>query len=105
MPVVIVGTEVQSDEDDIDTSPFFDYLQSSQGHEIAKSVIEIIQDFKKAALAQQAGSVKVEKYLQVGIVFAVILAVSVLSALGKLDANVGILFGTLVGYVFGRKSS
>lgn len=108
VPVVIVGEMAPPNGDDekeeTDVSPFFEYLRSPEGHEIAKSVIGIIQDIKKAALTSTTGQIKLEKTLQIGIVFAVIIAASILAGIDKLSTPVGILFGTLVGYVFGRKS-
>jgi hypothetical protein len=108
VPVVIVADNTQlpneQEDEEVDTSPFFTYLQSPQGHEITKSVVEIIQDIKKAALSQSAGQAKLEKYLQLGIVVTVIIAASVLAGMGKLESTISVLFGTLVGYVFGRKS-
>lgn len=66
--------------------------------------MDIVQDVKKAALNHTSGQAKLEKLLQIGIVFTIIVAASTLAALDKLSTPVGILFGTLVGYVFGRKS-
>lgn len=44
-----------------------------------------------------------EKWLQGAIIVIVILATSALSYLGKFETSVGVLFGTLVGYIFGSK--
>lgn len=108
VPVVIIEDRSVGqnalEEDEIDTSRLFTYLQSAQGHEIAKSVVEIVQDIKKAALNQNTSQARLEKYLQLGIVLTVITAASVLAGIGKLDSTISVLFGTMLGYVFGRKA-
>jgi uncharacterized membrane protein required for colicin V production len=43
------------------------------------------------------------KRLQGAIIVSVITATSIFSYLGKFETAVGMLFGTLAGYIFGRK--
>jgi len=81
------------------------YLMSPQGHEIAGRIVAIFEDLKKTALSHTASTVKLEKVLQIVIVVAVIVAATLLAVLGKLESPIAVLFGTLVGYVFGKRSS
>jgi len=91
------------EEEEIDIGPFLVYLESEKGHEIASRVLCIFEDIKKAALEKNASHAKFEKWLQVGIVLFVIIASSLLTYAGKFDSTVAVLFGTLVGYLFGKK--
>lgn len=86
-----------------DLQPFLNYLQSQQGHEIASRVLKIFEDVKKATLEKTTSHAAFEKWLQAGIVVVVVIAASTLSYLGKFDTSLGVLFGTLVGYIFGKK--
>jgi hypothetical protein len=83
--------------------PILDYLQSPQGHEIAARMLTVIEDVKKSTLEKTTGHAAFEKWLQAGIIFIVVAASSILSFLGKFDTSLGVLFGTLVGYIFGKK--
>lgn len=103
-------------EPEADFSAFFDYLKSAQGHEIAKRVLTLFEEIKKNTVDRHAEQSRLDKELEhrlkarhqwlQGIVFVVaILAVSVLTYLGKFDATLGLLFGTLVGFFFGKKAN
>lgn len=102
-------------EDKGEFSSFFNYLQSQQGHEIASRIVTLFEEVKKATLDKSVEQSKlniglthrVRKYLIIlrGSVFAiVIIAASVLTYLGKFDSTLAVLFGTLVGYFFGKKT-
>lgn len=95
--------EPEPEEDELDVSPLFEYLKTPQGHEVTTRIISIIEDVKKAALEKSASHAIFEKWLQGAIIVIVIIATSLLSYLGKFETSVGVLFGTLVGYIFGRK--
>ena len=86
-----------------DLQPILNYLQSPQGHEIATRLLSVIEDVKKATLEKTTNHAVFEKWLQAGIIFVVVVAASSLSYLGKFDTSLGVLFGTLVGYIFGKK--
>lgn len=93
----------ETSEDEIDVTPVLDYLQTDKGHEILSRVLTIFEDVKKATIEKSSSHAVFEKWLQAGIIILVVLATSVLSYLGKFETSVGVLFGTLVGYIFGRK--
>ncbi len=95
--------EIDNVEDNIDVGPFLAYLESDKGHELASRILKIIEDIKKATLETTTSHAKFEKRLQVTIILTVVLASSILTYVGKFDSTVGVLFGTLVGYLFGKK--
>lgn len=90
-------------DDEWDVSPFFEYLKTPQGHEVTTRMLSIVEDVKKAALDKSSSHAIFEKRLQATIIIIVIISTSILSYLGKFETSVGVLFGTLVGYIFGRK--
>jgi hypothetical protein len=92
-------------EGELDLSPFFEYLKSEKGHEVTSRVLAIFEDLKKAALARSSEHAKFERTLQAGIVLVVVVAASLLTYFAKFDASLGVLFGTLVGYLFGRRNA
>jgi hypothetical protein len=94
-----------SEEEEIDVSYFFEYLHSEKGHEVASRILGIVEDLKKAALVRSSEHAKFERLLQVGTVVVVVVAASFLTYAGKFDASLGVLFGTLVGYLFGKRNA
>lgn len=86
-----------------DLEPFFSYLNGERGHELAARLITVIEGIKQATLDKSASHALIEKYLQAGVILAVVIATSFLVYYGKFEASVGVLFGTLVGYAFGKK--
>jgi hypothetical protein len=96
-------TQPDEPEDKTDLQPLLNYLQSPQGHEIATRLLSVVEDIKKSTLIKTTSHAVFEKWLQAGIIFVVVVAASLLSYLGKFDTSLGVLFGTLVGYIFGKK--
>ncbi len=92
-----------AEPDEIDLNPFFEYLRSERGHEIASRIVTVIEDVKKASLDRNFAYAKVGTAASFIIVFAVIVASSTLAYLDKFDSTVALLFGTVVGYFFGKK--
>lgn len=94
---------VASEEDqEVDFSPFIDYLQSPQGHEIASRVVGIIEDVKKATIDKNYSHAKFNRWVEAGVIVVVVGVVAYLSIIEKLNPTVGILLGSVVGYFFGR---
>ena len=93
----------QLEDEPSDLQPILNYLQSPQGHEIASRLLKVIEDVKKSTLEKTTSHAIFEKWLQAGIIFIVVVSASFLSYLGKFDTSLGVLFGTLVGYIFGKK--
>ena len=99
------GTELlpASEEDqEVGFSPFIDYLQSPQGHEIASRVVGIIEDVKKATIDKNYSHAKFNRWMEAGVIVVVVGAVVGLSVVDKLNPTVGVLLGSVVGYFFGR---
>lgn len=96
-------TEAEKPAETTDLQPILNYLQSPQGHEIATRLLSVVEDVKKSTLEKTTSHAVFEKWLQAGIIFVVVIAASSLSYLGKFDTSLGVLFGTLVGYIFGKK--
>ncbi|MGQ0704181.1 MAG: hypothetical protein ACT4PM_13725 [Gemmatimonadales bacterium] len=92
------------EEEQLDTSPFFEYLKTAQGHEVATRLLTILEDVKKAALSHTSTLAKRETWFHVAVFSVVIGAAVTLAILDKFSTPVGILLGTLVGYIFGKKS-
>jgi hypothetical protein len=95
-------------------TPFWEYLKSPQGHEVASRVLALFEEIKKATLDKSAeqGRLQAELSHRQGrnllvlqeVVFGtVVLAVSGLTYVGKFEPALGVLLGTLVGYFFGRR--
>jgi hypothetical protein len=95
--------EHEAGEIGTDLQPVLNYLQSPQGHQIVSRVLTIIEDLKKATLEKTTSHAAFEKWLQASIIVVVTIATSLLSYFGKFEASHGVLFGTLVGYIFGRR--
>ena len=92
-------------DDEIDVSYFFEYLHSEKGHEVVSRVVTIVEDLKKAGLERASENHRFERLFQGGIVLAVIAASTFLTYQGKFDASLGVMFGTLVGYLFGKRGA
>ncbi len=88
--------------EDVDVAPFFEYLQSRQGHEVASRVIGIIEDVKKATIDKNYSHAKFNRWMEAGVLVVVIVAIVGLSVIDKLNPTVGVLPGSVVGYFFGR---
>lgn len=86
-----------------DLQTILGYLQSPQGHELTSRLLAVVEDIKKSTLEKNSSHAAFEKWLQAGIIFLVVSASSILAYIGKFDASLGVLFGTLVGYIFGKK--
>ena len=86
-----------------DVEPLLIYLNGPTGHEIVSRVLAVIESIKHSTLDKSTTNARVEKYIQATVLLAVIVATSVLVGLGKFEASVGVLFGTLVGFAFGKK--
>jgi hypothetical protein len=122
------NSEQPNDDDDIIVEPnasvlLYNYLQSEKGHDIAKQILEIVKGVKQSTLGRNVEQDKVnaeqakmqtqllhEHYGRIlntqRLVFALtILATSFLTYFGKFESPVAVLFGTLVGYFFGRRTS
>ena len=90
-------------DEEMDFGPFLNYLQTEKGHEALQRVLSMFEDIKKVTLDKTAAQVKFEKMFQLLGVSFVIIATSILTYCDKFEASLGVLFGSIVGYLFGRK--
>ncbi len=86
-----------------DFTPFFNYLQSQPGHEVVNRLLSLVEDVKRSTLEKSTAHAMFGMGFQAAIVLVVIVATSVLTYLGKFEPSVAVLFGLLVGYIFGRR--
>lgn len=93
----------EEQEEELDLSPFWAYMQTEQGHRIAEKLIELFEAGKKSSLLNSGKLAKLDKYLQFFVILAVIVAVTALTYVDKFTPSLGVLFGSLVGYIYGRK--
>lgn len=101
LPAIAPDT-VEAEEEEISVSPFLDYLQSPQGHEIASRLVGIIEEVKKVTLDKNFSHAKFNRWMEAGVIVVVIGSVVLLSIMDKLNPTVGMLLGSVVGYFFGR---
>lgn len=87
-----------------DFAPLFNYLQSPNGHELASRIVTLVEEIKTSTLDRNAEYAKLSIWSQNGILVAVILSATILVGIqGKLDPTLAFLFGSLLGFAFGRK--
>ena len=96
-------TDDNEEDEQVDISPLVEYLKTDKGHELASRIVGIVEDVKKATIEKASAHGLFEMWLQAGVIVVVVVAASVLSYFGKFETSVGVLFGTLVGYIFGKR--
>ncbi len=101
--LVAPGVQGAPEEEGVDFSPLFEYLKTEQGHQLASRIVGIVEDVKKATLEKSSTHAIFEKWVQAAVIVVVVVAASVLSYFGKFETSIGVLFGTLVGYIFGKR--
>lgn len=95
---------------------FFDYLKSDQGKELAGRIVTLFEEIKKATLDKNARIAEKNvdnihsfntrfQIIQAIVYIVVILASGTLAYLDKFSPAVGLLFGTIIGYFFGRRQA
>lgn len=100
----------------LNSAPIIAYLSSPQGHEVVTRVLTMLENLKKATIDQtvdqqkralefQHGTWRFWMWAQIGLVVSAIGTAGLLAWHGRLDAGVGTLIGTLVGYVFGKNKA
>lgn len=108
--------EVSESQEEVEGQPwppFLEYLQSTEGHELASRMLSIIEDIKKATLESSSELHKRDSEynhrlqrlwlcLQSGVFAITIVVAAFLAWHGKLDPTLAALMGTLFGYFLGR---
>lgn len=95
--------ESPSTPDELEVGDFgkmlMNYLNTTNGHEIVKDALSIMGK----NTTQSAKASLMQLIIQTVIVVVVIIVTGALSAYGKFDASIGVLFGAIVGFAFGKK--
>ncbi|PJZ43642.1 hypothetical protein [Leptospira brenneri] len=102
-------------EEELAPIEIMDYLMSEPGHEIVKRIISLIEDIKKSTLDKNVELTKInvtnnhkqKTYLliqQTIVIVLVVIASIYLAVMDKFNPTIGVLFGTLIGYFFGKKT-
>ncbi|CCN82022.1 hypothetical protein VIBNISFn27_600001 [Vibrio nigripulchritudo SFn27] len=85
-------------------SPWLDFLASENGSKIANQTIEAFQGLQAEGSKAQLAISKFDKAVTCVLVVVVIIAVTGLTYFDKFTPSIGVLFGSLVGYIYGKKS-
>lgn len=93
----------QETEVDADPNSLVEYLKTEKGHQLASKIIGIVEDLKKAFLNKKASQTAVERWQLAIAITVIVVAVTVLTLFNRLDPSVAILFGTIFGYLIGKK--
>jgi len=96
-------SETENNEEKIDFQQLFTYIGTEKGHEIISRTLAIFEDIKKAKLDKEEKHLRFATGYQIAIIILIILASSILTYFSKFDSTIGFLFGTLIGYLFGKK--
>jgi len=85
-------------------SPILDFLATANGSQIATQMITAFQSLKQDGANAHIAISKFEKLITCTLVVVVIIAVTALTYADKFTPSIGVLFGSLVGYIYGKKS-
>ncbi|MDV6237201.1 hypothetical protein CH379_016330 [Leptospira ellisii] len=107
---------MENESENLEYNPLIDYLTSQPGHEVATRIISLFEEIKKSTLDKNVEMAKINvgnhhkqrTYLiiQQTIVFVTVVVSSICLAINdKFTPTIGILFGTLIGYFFGKKNA
>ncbi len=84
---------------DLQGATLFDFLTTPEGREFGKHCLEHITQYLSNAGQNQ----RTELWVRAIVILAIIIVVALLTYYGKFDSSTGVLMGTLVGYIFGKK--
>ncbi len=85
-------------------SPVLDFLATTNGSQIATQMISVFQSLQQDGSKTQLAINKFEKLITCILVVVIIGAVTALTYFDKFTPSIGVLFGSLVGYIYGKKS-
>lgn len=81
-------------------APWLRFFQSEQGNRIADKGMALIESFT----ARNHKSDTYELVAKLVAVIVIVLGIIILSHLDKFDPSIGVLFGTIIGYLFSKKA-
>lgn len=85
-------------------SPLLDFLASTNGAQIANQMIDAFKGLQVEGNKAQVAISKFDKLMTCVLVIIVVIAVTCLTYFDKFTPSIGVLFGSLVGYIYGKKS-
>jgi hypothetical protein len=82
-------------------SPWLDFLKTESGNKFGESVVNLIN-----VMGQKYHTThKWDTVSKVGCIIIIVIAASVLLYFGKFEPSVGVLFGTIIGYLYGKSNN
>ncbi len=82
-------------------TPVLDLLKTDSGSKVVESVVNLIN-----GLSQKYHTThKWDTVAKVGCIAGVVAAVSVLSYFDRFEPSIGVLFGSIIGYLFGKNNN
>lgn len=97
-----------------DLQPFFDYLHSDKGHAVVNRLLDLLQSGKQSVLdkdkeLQRLRSVLEHNltirwyWIQASLFVLIVVSAGLLAYFDRFSTPLGLLPGTLVGYIFSRR--
>lgn len=84
---------------------FVDYLASENGNALANRVMGFIEDRFKTSIEKNTEFATTQHYLKIGLIAIAIIVGGLLAYFDKFNSEIGILMGTVVGLLFGKKTN
>lgn len=116
--VKVVDQNCEDDEieEEIPRRTFWEYLETTNGHEIAQKFLQMLSELKSAATQSMAEEKKAnlqaelhykkfQSIIQLSVFSIGLLVVGGLTYTGKFESGVAVLVGTMVGYFFGKSKN
>jgi len=87
-----------------DPSTILGFISSPNGSQLVSQVVSTIEGLQQHGNKAQIAITKFDKLITCILVLVVIAAVTWLTYADKFTPSIGVLFGTLVGYIYGKKN-
>ena len=79
-------------------------MRTENGTQIANQMIDAFKGLQVEGNKAQVAISKFDKIMTCILVVVVVIAVTCLTYFDKFTPSIGVLFGSLVGYIYGKKS-
>ena len=97
------GNGNQNDEPHV-RSQFLDLLETENGRRVAEKLLEVFESIQHKGTEKDLKVSAIEQIATIILIALVIGSVTWLTYAGKFTPSLGVLFGTLVGYVYGKNN-